>query len=135
MFGECVVITNSSIAEDFRYLMKQRGGMLAKGWLLGLQFEALFENDLYMQISAHADQLADQIRNTLTSLGYNLYLPGTTNQTFVILPDTLLAELGKEFTFATWEKADAEHTVVRFCTSWSTKEEEITALIQDIALL
>ena len=128
MFGECVVIKNSSIAEDFRYLMKQRGGMLAKGWLLGLQFEALFEDDLYMQISAHADKMADQIRNTLTSLGYALYLPGVTNQVFVALPNKLLDELGKEFTFATWEKADEEHTVVRFCTSWATLQENVNKL-------
>lgn len=128
MFGECVVITNPSIAEDFRYLMKQRGGMLAKGWLLGLQFEALFEDDLYLKISAHADKMADQIRNTLTSLGYDLYLPGVTNQVFVALPNDLLAELGKEFTFATWEKADEDHTVVRFCTSWATSQENVNML-------
>lgn len=128
MFGECVVIPNPAIAEDFRYLIKQRGGMLAKGWLLGQQFEALFEDDLYMRISAHADKLANQIRQTLTSLGYALYLPGDTNQVFVTLPDTLLAELGKSFTFATWEKADSAHTVVRFCTSWATSQENVNKL-------
>ena len=128
MFGEAVVIPNPAIAEDFRYLMKQRGGMLAKGWLLGLQFKTLFENDLYFEISAHADQMADKIRKTLTDLGYALYLPGTTNQVFVTLPDKLLKELGKEFTFATWEKADEENTTVRFCTSWATTDENVDAL-------
>lgn len=128
MFGECVVIPNPSIAEDFRYLIKQRGGMLAKGWLLGLQFAALFEDDLYMQISAHADFLADQIRDTLTALGYELYLPGTTNQIFVTLPNKLLAELGKNFTYAIWEKTDDDHTVVRFCTSWATSHENVNKL-------
>ena len=128
MFGEIVVIPNPSIAEDFRYLMKQRGGMLAKGWLLGLQFEALFEDDLYLQISAHADKMADQIRTTLADLGYKLYLPGDTNQIFVSLPDTLLAELGKEFTYANWEKADENNTVVRFCTSWATVQENVDKL-------
>lgn len=128
MFGEAVVIPNKSIAEDFRYLMKQRGGMLAKGWLLGLQFEALFENDLYYEISAHADRLADKVRHTLQSLGYALYLPGTTNQIFVTLPDALLSELAKDFTFANWEKPDKDHTTVRFCTSWATTEENVEAL-------
>ena len=128
MFGEAVVIPNPAIAEDFRYLMKQRGGMLAKGWLLGLQFKTLFENDLYFTISAHADQMADKIRKTLTDLGYELYLPGTTNQVFVTLPDKLLNELGKEFTFAIWEKSDEINTTVRFCASWATTNENVDAL-------
>ncbi len=132
MFGEAVVIPNPAIAVDFRYLMKQRGGMLAKGWLLGLQFKTLFENDLYYSISAHADQKADKIRKTLADLGYKLYLPGTTNQVFVTLPDKLLAELGKEFTFAVWEKADENHTTVRFCTSWATTDENVDALCAEI---
>lgn len=128
MFGEALVIPNAAIAEDFRYLMKQRGGMLAKGWLLGLQFEALFEDDLYLQISTHADAMADRIRKTLLELGYPLYLPGVTNQIFVTLPNKLLAELSKEFTFAEWEKADENNTTVRFCTSWATKEENVEKL-------
>ena len=128
MFGEAVVIPNPAIAEDFRYLMKQRGGMLAKGWLLGLQFKTLFENDLYFAISAHADQMADKLRKALTDLGYALYLPGTTNQVFVTLPDKLLNALGEEFTFAVWEKPDEKHTTVRFCTSWATTDENVDAL-------
>ena len=135
MFGEAVVIPNPAIAEDFRYLMKQRGGMLAKGWLLGLQFKTLFGNGLYFDISAQADQKADKIRKTLIDLGYELYLPGTTNQVFVTLPDKLLNELGKEFTFATWEKADEEHTTVRFCTSWATSDENVDALCAQIQKL
>lgn len=128
MFGEAVVIPNPAIAEDFRYLMKQRGGMLAKGWLLGLQFKTLFQDDLYYRISVHADKMADKIRKTLADLRYELYLPGTTNQIFVTLPDKLLQELGKEFTYATWEKADENHTTVRFCTSWATNDENVDAL-------
>ena len=128
MFGEAVVITNPSIAEDFRYLMKQRGGMLAKGWLLGAQFEALFADDLYMKIAEHANVLADKIRSTLKSIGYELYLPGSTNQIFVTLPDEALEKLAKDFVFATWEKADDTHTTVRFCTSWATTPENADAL-------
>lgn len=128
MFGEAVVIPNPSIAEDFRYLMKQRGGMLAKGWLLGVQFETLFEDDLYLQIAGHANAMANKIRNTLESLGYGLYLPGTTNQIFVTLPDALLEKIKESFTFANWEKPDATHTTVRFCTSWATSERNVDAL-------
>lgn len=128
LFGEAVVISNPAIAEDFRYLMKQHGGMLAKGWLLGLQFKTLFENDLYFTISAHANRMADKIRERLRDLGYPLYVAGTTNQIFAVLPNTLLKKLDDKFTYAVWEYVDAEHTTVRFCTSWSTKEENVAAL-------
>ena len=128
MFGEAVVITNSSIAEDFRYLIKQRGGMLAKGWLLGAQFDALFEDDLYLEICAHADAMADLIRAELAALGYDLFLPGITNQIFVTLPDVLLEELQKDFTFAYWDRVDECHSTVRFCTSWATTKENAIAL-------
>lgn len=128
MFGEAVVITNPSVAEDFRYLIKQRGGMLAKGWLLGAQYEALLTDDLYEKIAAHANKLADKIRSTLHGLGYDLYLPGTTNQIFVTLPDEALAKLSKNFVYATWEKADQSHTTVRFCTSWATTQKNVDVL-------
>ena len=128
MFGEAVVIPNPEIASDFRYLIKQRGGMLAKGWLLGLQFEALMEDDLYMQISMHADRLADQIRDTLKTLGYPLVGENRTNQVFAMLPDSMLKVLAEDFSFATWDKVDETHTTVRFCTSWATRKEHVAAL-------
>ena len=128
MFGEAVVISNPAIAEDFRYMIKQRGGMLAKGWLLGIQFKTLFEDDLYYKISEHAVKLADRLRDTLAECGYPLFVEGTTNQTFVTLPNSLLKALDSNFTYAVWEKQDEEHTTVRFCTSWATKEENVEAL-------
>ena len=130
MFGEAVVISNPAIAEDFRYMIKQRGGMLAKGWLLGLQFEALLENGLYFDISTHANRQADRIRETLARLGYSLFVPGNTNQIFPILPDALLDELGKSFTFTEMLRADETHRVVRLCTSWATKQESTEALCE-----
>ena len=133
MFGEAVVISNPSVAEDFRYLMKQRGGMLAKGWLLGAQYEALFTDDLYVKIAEHANTLADKIRGTLHALGYELYLPGSTNQIFVTLPDAALEKLAKDFVFAIWEKADDTHTTVRFCTSWATTQENADTLCAALA--
>ena len=128
MFGEAVVISAAAIAEDFRYLIKQRGGMLAKGWLLGLQFDALLENDLYFDISAHANRQADKIRTALQDVGCPMLVPGTTNQVFPILPDALLDQLGKEFTFCEMHRVDKEHRAVRFCTSWATKPEDADAL-------
>ncbi len=132
MFGEAVVISDAHIGRDFRYMIKQRGGMLAKGWLLGIQFDTLFTDDLYTRISEHADHLADQIRSALAEKGFALYMPGTTNQIFVALPNTLLNELGKNFTYANWERLDADHTVVRFCTSWATRPESVQALCDAI---
>ena len=128
MFGEAVVISNSTIAEDFRYLIKQRGGMLAKGWLLGLQFEALLEDDLYFEIASHANKLAEQLRNTLEKLGYQQMITNSTNQVFPILPNRLLETLGKDFTFTHQQIIDEHHTAVRFCTSWATTQQSMDAL-------
>lgn len=135
MFGEAVVIVNPLIDEDFRYLIKQRGGMLAKGWLLGAQFETLLENDLYFEISRHANRLADQIRAVLAKKGFPLMVESKTNQIFVILPDSALEKLGKDFTFAYWNRVDKNHSAVRFCTSWATKQENVDMLCAAIESL
>lgn len=128
MFGEAVVISNPDIAQDFRYLMKQRGGMLAKGWLLGAQFRALLRDDTYMKISAHANKMADKLRDTFTGCGYPLLVQSRTNQVFPVLPDTLLDVIGKSFTFTEMHRVDEKHRCVRFCTSWATKEADICDL-------
>ena len=128
LFGEAVVISNSDLAEDFRYLIKQHGGMLAKGRLLGVQFDALFTDDLYFRIARHANMLADKLRRTLDALGYPLLIPGTTNQVFPILPDSLLEQLSKEFSFTEQQRVDSSRRAVRFCTSWATTEENVDRL-------
>lgn len=128
LFGEAVVISNAALAEDFRYIMKQHGAMLAKGWLLGLQYEALMEDDLYLRISAHADAMADRIRSTLLELKHPLLVEGITNQIFPILPDSLLDKLKENFTFSEQERVDETHRAVRFCTSWATTIEAVDAL-------
>ena len=135
LFGEAMVITNSCLAEDFRYIIKQRGAMLAKGWLLGMQFCALFENDLYFEIASSANRFADQIRECLKELGYKFFISGSTNQIFVILPDSLLANLSEDFSYCYWEQYDQNHSVVRFCTSWATKETEVQALCDKLIKL
>ena len=132
MFGEAVVISNATIAEDFRYIMKQHGAMLAKGWLLGLQYEALFEDNLYMRISAHADAMADKLRSAFASAGYPLLVEGVTNQVFPVLPDALLEELQKNFTFTEQMRVDDTHRAVRFCTSWATEETAVDELCRVI---
>lgn len=128
LFGEAVVITNPTLQEDFRYLIKQHGGMLAKGRLLGVQFDALMEDDLYEKIAAHADRLADKLRHCLKELGVPFLVENTTNQLFPVLPDGVLDALAEDFVFSEQERVDETHRAVRFCTSWATKEESVDAL-------
>lgn len=128
MFGEAIVITNNHIAEDFRYMIKQRGGMLAKGWLLGLQFEVLLNGSLYFDISKHANKLAQQLRDTLTSLQIPVLVDSPSNQIFPILPDAVLKNLEKDFTYNMMQRTDDSHCCVRFCTSWATKQADMDAL-------
>lgn len=135
LFGEAVVIAHPAIKEDFRYLIKQRGGMLAKGRLLGVQFDALMTDNLYFSISAHADALADKLRDTLVSLNVPFLVPGVTNQLFLILPDAVLEKLAEKYVFCEQQRMDEAHRAVRFCTSWATREEAVEALCADLRLL
>ena len=135
LFGEAVVITNSALKEDFRYLIKQHGGMLAKGRLLGVQFDALMTDNLYFEIAGRADRLADRIRQTLNELQIPFLVPGITNQLFPILPDVVLEELAKKYVFCEQARIDETHRAVRFCTSWATKEENVEELCRDLQRL
>ncbi|MGM9550612.1 MAG: threonine aldolase family protein [Faecousia sp.] len=135
LFGEAVVITNPVLAEDFRYLIKQHGGMLAKGRLLGVQFDALMTENLYFDIASRADALADRIRRTIDDLGYAYLVPGVTNQIFPIFPDAVLKELEKTYVFNEMDRVDEHHRAVRICTSWATKEEAVEQLCRDLRRL
>ena len=135
LFGEAVVMGNPALAEDFRYLIKQHGGMLAKGRLLGVQFDALMSDNLYFELGAHAVRLADKLRRCLEELGYPYLVPGITNQVFPILPDALLEKLAEQYVFCEQERVDAHHRAVRFCTSWATREEAVDALCNDLRRL
>lgn len=132
LFGEAVVITDAALKRDFRYIMKQRGAMLAKGRLLGIQFEALFEDGLYFEISRHATELAMKLRAACTAKGYPFLVDSMTNQQFPILPNSLIERLKVKFAFSLWQPTDAAHTAVRFCTSWATKEELLDELIAEL---
>ena len=132
LFGEAVVISNPAIAEDFRYLIKQHGGMLAKGRLLGVQFKALFEDGLYFKLGSHAVKMADRIRDTFNELGVPYLVPGVTNQIFPILSDEFLDELSKNFMFTEMERVDETHRAVRFCTSWASTEANVDALCAEL---
>lgn len=131
LFGEAVVFTDKSLARDFRYNIKQNGGMLAKGRLLGLQFKALFTDGLYLKAAGNAVRLARRLRDALTAKGVAFAVDSPTNQQFPILPDTFAEKLRRRFSFETWERVDEGHCCVRFCTSWATREEAVEALIDE----
>ena len=132
LFGEAVVIANPAYRQDFRYIIKQRGGMLAKGRLLGIQFETLFTDGLYFEISKHAVDLAMKIRKACEEKGFAIQYESYTNQQFPILPNELVVELRKKYAFYTWQKVDEDHTSVRFCTSWAADAENVEQLLADI---
>lgn len=133
--GEAVVITNPNIDHDFRYLIKQHGGMLAKGRLLGVQFEAFLEDGLFLDIGKKEVSQALRLRRAFEEKGYPLFVNSPTNQQFPVLPDGHMAALEKNYSFEVWEKTDEGHTAVRFCTSWSTADGDVDALIADIQKL
>lgn len=135
LFGEAVVITNPTLKKDFRYLIKQRGGLLAKGRILGIQFETLFTDGLYLELSKHAIDAAMTIRNAFESNGFEFKYHSKTNQQFPILHNEQIELLSKKYSFHKWETVNESESVVRFCTSWSTKAEHVEALVKDIKML
>lgn len=132
LFGEAVVIVNDALKKDFRYFIKQNGGMLAKGRLLGLQFLTLFEDGLYFRISQHAVRQALRIRDAFESKGFEMLVHSTSNQQFPILDNDTMSRLAENFLFSVWQKIDESHTAVRFCTSWATDEKAVDSLINAI---
>lgn len=132
LFGEALVITNDALKPDFRYILKQKGGMLAKGRLLGLQFLALFEGDLYFEIARHANTLAGIIKDACIKKGYGFLTESVTNQQFPILPDAAVTKLREKYAFELWGKPDGSHTAVRFVTSWATEQAAVEQLTRDI---
>ena len=132
LFGEALVLTHPSLQEDFRYLIKQHGGMLAKGRLLGIQFETLFEDGLYWEISDHALKMADILRAALTEAGLPMQVDSPTNQLFPIVPDTLLGKLREKYAVTYMNRVDESRSCIRLCTSWATREEDVRAFCADL---
>ena len=126
--GEAIVFTKKNIPLHFEHLVKKHGALLAKGRLLAIQFDTLFTDDLYFEISRNAIDRAEELKSLFTRKGYKFFMDSPTNQQFVILENSKLNELQKEVKFAFWEKYDDTHTVVRFATSWATTSEKISEL-------
>ena len=129
MFGEAVVISRPSRVKHFFTSVKQNGALLAKGWLLGVQFDTLFTDDLYMKIAGNAIHCAKMLKQGMLDKGYKLFADSTTNQQFVIVTNDKLKELRENVVFNVWEKVDDNHTAIRFVTSWATTETQVNELL------
>lgn len=130
LFGEALVILRDELKPDFRFMIKQKGAMLAKGWLLGIQFEEMFQNRLFFDMASHANAMAGKLRAALTDLGYTFAYDSQTNQLFPVFSNEMIEELAKEFTFNIDKKIDETHSCIRLVTSWATKEEGVEEFIQ-----
>ncbi len=135
LFGEAVVLVNPALKDEFRYIIKQHGGMMAKGRLLGIQFATLFTDDLFFKAARHANAMAKVLKDGLTSCGVTFLADSVTNQQFPIFSEEEIAILAKDFMFERSQKIDADHGAIRFCTSWATKEEQVEALLEAVRKL
>lgn len=130
LFGEAVVFPKNNAPKHFLTMVKQHGAMLAKGWLLGLQFDTLFTDDLYFEISKNAIEQAAALKKALKEKEYPFYINSPTNQIFVVMKNEKIQELRKHAAFEIWGKADEEHCIVRFVTSWATARESVERLTE-----
>ena len=135
LFGEALVICNDAYKKDFRYNIKQNGGMMAKGWLLGLQFAALFTDNLYFNLSQHALTQAAKIREAIKEKGLKLFGSSPTNQVFVELSLEQQERLAQFVGYEYWQKIDDTHGAVRLCTSWATTDQAVEILTNAIKSL
>ena len=135
LFGEALIILNPDLKQDFRFLIKQKGAMLAKGWLLGIQFEELFQNRLFYDMASHANEMAGRLRRGIADCGYSFHWASTTNQLFPVLPNTVMEALSRDFLFSVQTVMDDTHTCIRLVTSWATKPEAVDAFLKALQKL
>lgn len=132
LIGEALVICRDSLKDDFRFHMKQKGALLAKGRLLGIQFLELFRDNLFFDLAIHSNKMAKMLRDELVNANYKFLTHSPSNQIFPILPNKLIEELQKKYSFYVWEKVAPDYSAIRLVTSWATKEEEVVAFIEDM---
>ena len=129
LFGEALVIVRDNLKQNFRHAIKQRGGMLAKGRLLGLQFSTLLDDDLWWKAARHANEMGAQLSHALQGMGYPMLVDSPTNQIFPIVTNQQAALLEQSFSFERWQAVDDTHTAIRLVTSWATTQEAVDALL------
>lgn len=132
LLGEAIVINNDKLKEEFRFNLKQRGALLAKGRLIGIQFLELFKNDMYFKLASHANMMAAKLSSHIEDLGYQFLTKSTSNQIFPILPNELIHQLNKKYSFYVWSQIDDHMSAIRLVTSWATKEDAVDSFIKDL---
>lgn len=132
LMGEALIICRDTLKEDFRFHMKQKGALLAKGRLLGIQFLELFRDDLYFELARHANRMAALLREEIKTLGFSFITHSPSNQIFPILPNPLITKLQDNYAFYIWASVGADYSAIRLVTSWATKEEAVSAFIADM---
>jgi threonine aldolase len=132
LIGEALVICKDSLKEDFRFSIKQKGAMLAKGRILGIQFLELFKDNLYFDIAKHANEMAVLLVNGIMDLGYSFFIDSPSNQIFPMFPDYVIEKLNEKYLFEVWQKIDDNNTIIRLVTSWATEENQVLNFIQDL---
>lgn len=135
LLGEAVVIVNPDLKADFKYYLKQRGALMAKGRLLGIQFEQLLGNGLILDLAAHANRMALKISDAIERLGYPLLTKSETNQVFPVLPKYIIEKLQNDYEFLIWKPIDSEQSAIRLITSWATPESVVDKFVEDLANL
>ncbi|MEG1060376.1 MAG: aminotransferase class I/II-fold pyridoxal phosphate-dependent enzyme [Oscillospiraceae bacterium] len=135
LFGEALIFNSPALEKDFRYFIKQRGGMLAKGRMLGIQFAELFRDDLYLELAAHADRLAKKLTDAVRAMGYAFFSDSPTNQVFPILPKSVIEALRENYGFEFWQNIDETHDAIRLVTSWATDETNVDEFTDTLARL
>ena len=132
LLGEAIVIVNDNLKEDFRYFLKQRGALLAKARVLGLQFLGLFRDGLYYKLAKQANEAAQALSIGIQKLGYKMFVDSPTNQIFPILPNVLINKLLEKFDFYIWEQINKKESVIRLVTSWATPQKCINNFISTL---
>ncbi len=132
LLGEALIICKESLKEDFRFHMKQKGALLAKGKILGIQFLELFKDNLYFDLASHANQMADLLSKKIGSMGYKFLIHSQSNQIFPILPNRIIEKLQEKYAFYVWSKVDNDNSSIRLVTSWATREDAVTAFVEDL---
>ena len=132
LLGEAIVLVNPALQSDFRYALKQRGALLAKGRVIASQFVALFENGLYFELARHANACAQRLRHGLSELGFVFQTDSPTNQIFPILPNALIAQLQQHYGFYVWETLNNDTSAIRLVTSWATPMDQVEQFLTDV---
>lgn len=135
LFGEALIVINNNLKKDIDYVVKQKGGLLAKGRLLGLQFEKLFQKNLYEKYGKHANEMSKMLKDGFLKCGLVLKSDSYTNQQFLILSNDLIEKLEKKYVFEFWSKEDENNSTIRFVTSWATKKSDVATFLKELKSL